>query len=99
MHGGLHPHEMANVLIVGGAGARAGRCSPLPAGTVDVAPTILTLLGVDGADAMAGRVLAEAFNVDVSSAVEPSMETVSSGSRLLRYWRLGDLRYLDAALP
>jgi phosphonoacetate hydrolase len=60
MHGGLNPHELATVLILGGAGVSAGRIEA-PAGLIDVAPTVLGLLGLDIPPTMLGRPLAEAF--------------------------------------
>ncbi|MCC7271884.1 MAG: alkaline phosphatase family protein [Alphaproteobacteria bacterium] len=96
MHGGLHPRELANVLVVGGRGARAGHASPLPAGTVDVAPTILTLLGLPGADGMAGRVLHEALSEEPHGLAGITEET-RSGGRTVRRWRIGQRAYLDMA--
>ena len=96
MHGGLHPRELANVLIVGGAGAKAGYASPFPAGTTDVAPTILDHLGIAGRQGIDGRTLAEAL-VGGGESGTATEEEIRSGRRTL-VRRLYDGRsYLDAA--
>lgn len=59
-HGGLNRHELSTVLALGGRAFRAGAEVAAPAGTADIAPTLLRLLGVP-ADGMDGRALAEAF--------------------------------------
>jgi arylsulfatase A-like enzyme len=58
-HGGLNAHEMATVLMLAGSAVRPGVSSNWPAGLIDIAPTILALLGVPGAVSMDGRVLTE----------------------------------------
>ncbi len=60
MHGGLHPRELNNWLAVGGSAFHEATVSPCPAGIVDVAPTILHLLGLP-AEGCDGRVLGEAL--------------------------------------
>lgn len=96
MHGGLHPRELANVLIVGGGGARAGYASPLPAGTVDVAPTILRHLGIADDGGMDGRVLAEALDGGTAGGVV-EIEEVRSGNRHLIRRLYAASAYLDSA--
>lgn len=61
IHGGLHPRELANVLVVSGGPFRRGAICQAPAGLIDVAPTIAHLLGLDG-KGFAGRVLHEAID-------------------------------------
>ncbi len=61
LHGGLNPHEMATVLILGGPGVVAGQQIAAPAGLIDVAPTVLALLGLEIPPTMVGQPLAEAF--------------------------------------
>ncbi len=56
MHGGINPHELNTVLIVaGGEDNAAGTLSQDPAGIIDIAPTVLGLLGLDAAASMVGR--------------------------------------------
>lgn len=58
-HGGLNPGEMATVLMLAGSAVSPGVLSDWPAGLIDIAPTILALLGVPGGISMDGRVLTE----------------------------------------
>ncbi len=66
-HGSLSPHELRSTMIVRGPGVHGTGLSTVPAGIVDVIPTILSLHGVSsqGCD---GRVLRELFD---ASAPEP----------------------------
>jgi hypothetical protein len=52
MHGGLHAQELATVLALAGPGIHAGAISDTPCDLTDIAPTILSLLGLphDGCD-------------------------------------------------
>lgn len=61
MHGGLNRHELNTVLILGGA-ARGGspRMSTAPSGIVDIAPTVLDLLGLTEPASMQGASLMRA---------------------------------------
>jgi phosphonoacetate hydrolase len=59
MHGGLNPHELNTVLVLGlGAEDEPGSILSMPAGIIDIAPTILDLLGLPKAPSMQGRSLA-----------------------------------------
>lgn len=58
-HGNLSPWEIRNSLVAAGPGFARGLVSTVPAGNVDIAPTLLHLLGLPGAGEMDGRVLAE----------------------------------------
>ena len=67
-HGTLGATDMHNTLVAAGPGFRVGLRDLLPSGNVDVAPTILWLLGFkDEAAHRDGRVLGEAIVGDVSS--------------------------------
>lgn len=57
MHGGLSRTELRHTLIARGPDFAAGAEDRRPAGIVDVAPTILAILGVTPAAAMTGQVL------------------------------------------
>lgn len=55
MHGGLNRHELNTVLVLGGAMfADKPVLSSAPTGIVDIAPTILDLLGISPSPAMVG---------------------------------------------
>lgn len=61
-HGSLSRHELKNVGLAGGPSIRQGVEIDTPTGNIDLAPTILHLLGLgDTAGAMDGRVLNEAL--------------------------------------
>ena len=59
-HGSMSRHEMRNVLFARGGGFIRGARIASPTGNIDLAPTILRLLGIL-APAMDGRVLREAL--------------------------------------
>jgi len=61
-HGGLSRYELHNVLTLGGQAFKAGTTIDIPAGNVDITPTVLALLGLEVPDGdFDGRVLNEAF--------------------------------------
>ena len=60
-HGSGSPHDLRSVLIAAGPSFRRGVASDLPSGAVDLAPTVLALLGLATEAPFDGRVLAEAF--------------------------------------
>jgi arylsulfatase A-like enzyme len=70
-HVSLSPYDMHNTLVAAGPDFRAGVVSDVPSGNVDVAPTVLHLLGLKPVVAMDGRVLSEALKVS-GEAVKPS---------------------------
>jgi phosphonoacetate hydrolase len=57
MHGGLNRHELNTVLILGGLAANGPARSAAPVGIIDIAPTILDLLGLSAPASMQGRSL------------------------------------------
>jgi hypothetical protein len=100
VHGGLRRAELATVLLAGGSAFRAAAALEHPAGIVDIAPTVLTLLGlpVAGCD---GRVLGEGLcgdGIDAEFCVE-TLECDANGvSRKLARWHAGGHAYLAGAL-
>jgi arylsulfatase A-like enzyme len=91
-HGGLHRRELSNVLIAGGDAFRAGVVSELPAGLIDVAPTIAHLLGLPG-DGFDGRVLREAF-ADSPPSEAHALAPATTATRRLDRWQVGRHIYL-----
>jgi phosphonoacetate hydrolase len=80
MHGGLNRHELNTVLILGGAASPGGaEMSPAPAGIIDIAPTILDLLGVAPSASMRGISLMAA---DGREQLDP--ETYETGAGTFR---------------
>jgi predicted AlkP superfamily pyrophosphatase or phosphodiesterase len=66
-HVSLSPFDMHNTLVAAGPDFRSGVTNSLPSGNVDIAPTILHLLGIKQPKPMDGRVLTEALAVPGSS--------------------------------
>ena len=60
-HGGMSRHELRNTLIARGPGFGRSTVIDTPTGNIDLAPTILHLLGLPGGNNMDGRVLHEAL--------------------------------------
>lgn len=78
-HGGIGPFTVTNTMLAWGPDFKRGIVDRMPAGNVDVAPTILHLLGMDGAaSTMQGRALVEAL------AGGPDEEQVMVETRALR---------------
>jgi len=100
LHGGLHPVELQTWLAVAGDAFRGAGVSPLPAGIVDVLPTLLSVLGLPVPDHMQGRVLCEALEDAASAPLEVARETVTAegagGYRAHLEWsRVGTTPYLE----
>jgi phosphonoacetate hydrolase len=100
-HGGASRWEIRNTLIVNGRGFQQGARSALPSGIGDLAPTLLTALGLTVPASMTGRVLAEAFDSAASdgatsgTAVEQWEEASAAG--VLHWSAYGGRHYLDHA--
>ena len=61
-HGGMSRHELRNTLIARGPSFLQSAVVDTPTGNIDIAPTILHILGLPGGDDMDGRVLHEALD-------------------------------------
>jgi arylsulfatase A-like enzyme len=72
-HGSGSPQELRCTLIASGPSFRQGMLAELPSGNVDVAPTVLRLLGVTAPAPLDGRPLTEALRdaTDAVPAVAP----------------------------
>lgn len=99
IHGGLLPAELGIVLMGAGSAFRAGAVSDVPAGLIDIAPTILALLGQEGGAEMDGRVLGEGLvdgaAPEMSAAVETWEAAHAGYAQRLSRTRLGGQVYLD----
>lgn len=98
-HGGLHPKELNNLLIAQGSLFESGVSSIYPAGIIDVAPTILHLLGLPQPAGMDGRVLVEALRpAKPPPDAETFIRSVERGTRTqhLAWSRVGSTIYLNA---
>jgi len=72
MHGSLSPFDMHNTCVAAGPDFRKGVEDDTPSGNIDIAPTILWLLGIKPEQPLSGRVLAEALVQ--ADAAKPSCE-------------------------
>jgi arylsulfatase A-like enzyme len=104
-HATVSRFDMHNTLIAAGPDFRRGQTDDLPTGNVDLAPTILQILGIKSPQEMDGRVLSEAMvNVDQVLA-ERNAETktieakkdfrTGTWRQSLRISRVGSTVYLD----
>ncbi len=102
-HASLSPFDMHNTLIAAGPDLRKGFVNETPSGNVDVAPTILKILGAKASATMDGRVLSEALSAsnEKSSRVETkqlrAQATLPSGqwTQTLDVTEVNGVRYLD----
>lgn len=81
-HGSLSRFEMNNTLVAGGPSFKRGFVSSTPSGNVDVAPTILHLLGIPRPDWMDGRVLKEALAGNGGPAPEVRERKLEASRRI-----------------
>ena len=80
-HGSSSPYDIHNTLIAAGPDFRQRAVSDVPTSNVDIAPTLLRLLGLPPAPSMTGRVISEALRdgPSISSiAVDHVTDTVKS---------------------
>jgi arylsulfatase A-like enzyme len=83
-HGSLSRFDMHNTLVAAGPDLKSGLIDELPSGNVDLAPTILHILGVSPPSRMDGRVLHEALVSGQTSDAKPSTKTIEAS----REWAL-----------
>jgi len=100
-HGTSSPYDIHNTLIAAGPDFRERAMSDVPTSNVDIAPTLLRLLGLPTAPTMTGRVIEEGLrNGRPAPAVTRSTETVKTpdGSYVLaaRISTVSGYRYLDS---
>jgi hypothetical protein len=76
-HGSLSHFDMHNTLIAAGPDFKAGFVNQSPSGNIDVAPTVLSILGIKPPTGLDGRVLVEALadsGQEPPKAVESTLE-------------------------
>jgi arylsulfatase A-like enzyme len=102
-HATLSRFDMLNTLIAAGPDFRRGEIVDLPSGNIDLAPTILRILGITPPQTLDGRILSEAM-IDIDMpALKPETKTIEatkdfpSGSwrQSLQISRVGSTLYLD----
>jgi predicted AlkP superfamily pyrophosphatase or phosphodiesterase len=101
-HATLSRFDMHNTLIAAGPDFKRGETNDLPSGNVDLAPTILQILGIKLPQKMDGRILSEAMTVVIPSG-QPETKTIEATKHFrsgtwrqsLQISRVGSTIYLD----
>ncbi|PYK14807.1 MAG: hypothetical protein DME64_09335 [Verrucomicrobia bacterium] len=104
-HATLSRFDMHNTLVAAGPDFRRGQTDDLPTGNVDLAPTILHILGFNASKEMDGRILSEALvsTDSVPPGRKTETKTMESGKdfpagtwrQSLQISRVGSTIYLD----
>ena len=99
-HGGISSWEINNTLVLSGAGVKEGLSHQLPAGNIDLAPTLAELLGVGPLPEADGRVLSEALEGgphprEVKVSRETFYADLGSKRQGIQISTIGSTRYLD----
>ena len=103
-HGSMSRHEMKNILFASGPSFKSTLKLDTPSGNLDLAPTILRILGISGDWKMHGRVLEEALAggpsaSDVDWSTELHHAEHSLGGKIYRQQikisRVGSASYVD----
>jgi predicted AlkP superfamily pyrophosphatase or phosphodiesterase len=87
-HATLSRFDMHNTLIAAGPDFRHAKVTDLPSGNVDLAPTILRILGITPPQQLDGRILSEAMiNIDAPT-LKPETKTIEAAKDFLSgTWR------------
>jgi hypothetical protein len=101
-HATLSRFDMHNMLIAAGPDFKRAEADDLPSGNIDLAPTILQILGIKPPLKMDGRVLSEAMPGSTASQ-KPETKTIEATKRFeTGTWRqslqtshVGSTTYLD----
>ena len=96
LHGSASPAEIRNTLLTAGPSFKQGIASSAPTGNVDLAPTVLRLLGLDVPSHMDGRVVDEAL-VGGPDGAELAIQSDESCSKLLNVQRTQFVRRVSGA--
>jgi arylsulfatase A-like enzyme len=103
IHSSLSPFDMRNTLVAAGPDFRHGLINELPSGNIDLAPTILHVLGVSAPERMDGRVLVESLASETPKFSPIEARTVEASRDLdktvwhqyLRVTEFGGATYFD----
>jgi arylsulfatase A-like enzyme len=77
-HASLSPFDIHNLCIAAGPNFRHQFVSSLPTGNIDIAPTILWILGIRAPRQMNGRVLSEALRIAGPPVGEPRTRRIEA---------------------
>jgi arylsulfatase A-like enzyme len=99
-HGGISSWEINNTFVLAGAGVKDGLSHQLPAGNIDLAPTLAELLGVGALPEADGRVLTEVLEGgphprEVKVSRETLYADLGSKRQGIQLSTVGTTRYLD----
>lgn len=98
-HGASSPYDVHNTLIAAGPDFREHAKSKVATANVDIAPTLLRLLGIAPPPSMTGRVIAEGLRGGTTPATSEREEVATSADRSYTVRAhlsvVGDSRYLD----
>jgi arylsulfatase A-like enzyme len=99
-HGSMSPWNVRSTFLAWGAGVRKGITGRAPAGNVDVTPTVLALLGLEGEAGLDGRGVTEALEGGPDPeevAVETRVHTATTGGyrAALQISTVDGRRYVD----
>ncbi len=86
-HSSLSLHDLHNTLIASGPDFRKGWNDEIATGNIDVAPTILALLGLKPPPAMDGRILAEALRGSKEEPTQKPNELITKRNLGDTIWR------------
>lgn len=100
-HATLSRFDMHNTLIAAGPDFQSGLTSELPSGNVDLAPTILEILGIKPPSKMDGRILSEGMRSRQTPKAEA--QTIGAAKKFpngtwrqhLTISRVGETSYID----
>jgi arylsulfatase A-like enzyme len=101
-HATLSEFDVHNTLIAAGPDFREHVTTSLPSSNVDIAPTVLRILGLDAPQKFDGRVLAEAME-EKAERIEPLSKTIQASRKFpsgewqqhLRVSLVGETVYID----
>jgi arylsulfatase A-like enzyme len=101
-HATLSEFDVHNTLVAAGPDFRHGLTTSLPSSNVDIAPTVLHILGLESPHKFDGRVLAEAME-EKAERIEPLTKTMQANRKFpggewqqhLRVSLVGDTIYFD----
>ena len=102
-HATLSRFDMHNTLVAAGPDFRHGQVDDLPTGNVDLAPTILRILGITSPQQSDGRILSEAMVNTNTLTLKPEIQKIEATKDLpagswrqaLQILRVGSTTYLD----
>ena len=102
-HASLSRSDVHNTLVAAGPSFQRGATIRMPSGNIDIAPTVLHLLGIRPEEKLDGRVLNEAFSGGKEDLSLVKSETLEAGrafgdeqwQQYLKTSRVGDTIYFD----